>query len=237
MELGNFKVQGLAEVLPRLSDSDQRFARDLLDSYRRRGDLSDKQWDWVIKLTQRATEPLPPAVVESVGDFTGVISLFRKAKQHLKFPKITLRVGHQPLQLSLAGERSKYEGQVQVTDGRGYGNNVWFGRVDHDGNWTQSRSVTAQEVDAVGQFLRAFSQDPAAVAKQHGGRLRPHVREELRPGSRVEVSHLRPDRRSVAENHLGKYALHSAGRHLKFTYPVSANWPDLPLTRNPHRSP
>jgi hypothetical protein len=168
MELGNFKVQGLAEVLPRLSDSDQRFARDLLDSYRRRGDLSDKQWDWVIKLTQRATEPLPPAVVESVGDFTGVISLFRKAKQHLKFPKITLRVGHQPLQLSLAGERSKYEGQVQVTDGRGYGNNVWFGRVDHDGNWTQSRSVTAQEVDAVGQFLRAFSQDPAAVAKQHG---------------------------------------------------------------------
>jgi hypothetical protein len=162
-------VDQLVKALPLLSGGDQGFARDLVDHYMRRGALSDKQWFWVEKLTQRAADPQAQAPkTESVGDFSGVVSLFARAKQKLRFPKITLQVEHQPIQLSLAGARSKYEGQVQVTDGARYGENVWFGRVDTEGNWTQGRAVSDQDLEAVRHFLHAFSQDPAGTAKKHG---------------------------------------------------------------------
>lgn len=72
------------------------------------------------------------------------------------------------VQLAVAGERSKYAGDLQVTDGRPYGSNTYFGRVDKGGNWTQSRSLTEQDIAAVRQLLREFSENPAATAKRHG---------------------------------------------------------------------
>jgi hypothetical protein len=163
------RVASLTDALPRLSGGDQAFAVDLITSFSRRRSLSDKQWLWVDKLTQRATNPAAdqPAT-EAVGDFNGVMALFQRAKQKLRYPKIVLQIDHQPVHLSLAGPRSKHEGQVQVTDGGSYGNNVWFGRVDAAGNWTQSRSITEEDVRAVRRLLQEFSKDPAGVAKKHG---------------------------------------------------------------------
>jgi hypothetical protein len=169
MNATTLRVEALSDAIPRLSAGDQTFARDLLSSFNRKRELSDKQWLWVDKLTQRAADPQAQAPkTESVGDFSGVVKLFARAKQKLQFPKITLQVEHQPIQLSLAGSRSKYEGQVQVTDGGAYGSNVWFGRVDAAGNWTQGRAASEQDLETVSRFLRAFSQDPAGTAKKHG---------------------------------------------------------------------
>lgn len=168
MNLTNPRVAQLCNVIPQLSASDQSFARDLVANFDRRGDLSDKQWMWVDRLTERATNPAPAQRTESIGDFSGVAALFERAKQKLRYPKITLQVGPQPIQLSLAGSRSKYEGQVQVTDGGPFGANTYFGRVDQQGTWTQGRGATDQELDAVRDFLRAFSNDPAGTAKKHG---------------------------------------------------------------------
>jgi hypothetical protein len=162
------RIDTLRDALPRLAVADQSFARDLLANYGRHGALSDKQWLWVDKLAERAESPPAAPCTERVGDFSGVIGLFARARSKLQYPKITLQVGHQPIQLSLAGARSKYEGQVQVTDGRPFGQNVWFGRVDQAGTWTQGHTATEPENDAVREFLRAFSKDPAATAQEHG---------------------------------------------------------------------
>jgi hypothetical protein len=162
------RIDTLRDALPRLAVADQSFARDLLANYGRRGALSDKQWLWVDKLAERSMNPPAKPSTEAVGDFSGVIGLFAHARSKLQYPKITLQVGHQPIQLSLAGPRSKYEGQVQVTDGRPFGQNVWFGRVDQAGTWTQGRSATEVENDAVREFLHAFSKDPSGTAKKHG---------------------------------------------------------------------
>jgi hypothetical protein len=162
------RICALKQAIASLCTRDQSFARDLVKNYERRGMLSDAQWMWVGKLTERASQPASEPSVESVGDFSAVMRLFARAKAKLQYPKITLQLDHQPIQLSMAGARSKYEGQVQVTDGRPYGENVWYGRIDQAGTWTQGRSATESENEAVRDFLQAFSQDPAGTAKKHG---------------------------------------------------------------------
>jgi hypothetical protein len=168
MNEATMRIEALSDALVKLSPRDRTFGADLIEGFSRRKTLSDKQWYWVETLTTRATQPAPERKTESVGDFGGVIRLFERAKQKLKFPKITLQVGALPVQLSLAGQKSQHPGTVNVTDGGPYGANLWFGRVDQAGVWTQGLRATAQETESVRSFLQAFSKDPAGTAKQHG---------------------------------------------------------------------
>jgi hypothetical protein len=161
----------LAACIPNLGTRDRSFASDLCKQWNSRGRLSLKQLYWVDVLIQRATNPTAaPAAPErekvSVGSFAGVMQLFATAKQHLKYPKITLQVGDQPLQLSLCGAASKTPGQVNVSDGGRFGHNVWYGRVSQDGVFEKSDRARANP--AIERFLEEFSQAPAAVAKKYG---------------------------------------------------------------------
>lgn len=144
-------------------------AYSLVSQYIKKGQhdnsLSDKQWDFVSSLVKQATAPKPEMPKERVGDFSGVIELFTKAKGNLKYPKISLTTeSGGTVMLSLAGAKAKKPGTINVTDGKPFGENIWYGRVDSFGSWEKSHSAT----DEVGNLLKELSIDPAGFASNYG---------------------------------------------------------------------
>lgn len=147
--------------LARLSPRDQQFAQSLLSSRR----LSDKQLFWVGELTKRATQP-PPAKVKVAADLSPVLDLFRKAGQKLKHPAVVLSTPETgTVRLSVAGDRSKHPGTINVTTMGSFEDREWLGRVHLDGSYEPSRKAEAQ---AVGKLLSRFAASPAEVAAEHG---------------------------------------------------------------------
>ena len=71
---------------------------------------------------------------------------------------------HQAVVLNRAGDRSKYTGQIMVTDGRPFGVNKYFGRIDHSGVFHATDSATA----AISELLRRLGENPAEVASEYG---------------------------------------------------------------------
>lgn len=101
---------------------------------------------------------------EGLGDLEPVVRLLDRAASKLKWPKLRLKVDGQNVQLGRAGDRSRHPGAVNVTDGRGFENSTWFGRINRDGTFTASRK-TSPEVIAL---LTELARDPEAVATAYG---------------------------------------------------------------------
>jgi hypothetical protein len=150
--------------LHRLPFSDYDFAASLIAQGRRRG-LTEKQMVWVQKLARRATGQDPGPSVD-LGDMTGLIDLFAKASQHLKHPAIVIGSPVGELRITVAGERARCPGTVNVATSGRFGENTWFGRIDLEGVFTinQSAEVSVELIE----FLREFAADPAKVASAHG---------------------------------------------------------------------
>ena len=120
-------LKTLREGIASLAPGDQGFAASLIVQYDAKGELTEKQWYWIERLAADVgagdvpdfTQPAKEIV--HVGEFGGVIALFEKAKEYLKYPKITLALPDgSPLQLNLAGKGSKFPGTVGLTDGGSY---------------------------------------------------------------------------------------------------------------------
>lgn len=155
----------LAAVLPLLSAKDQEFAQSLLRSANGPRGASEKQIHWMKVLLDRANGTTAPEVTVSVD---GIISLLRTASKSLKFPKVRLATEDgQRVVLSLAGPKSRYTGDVMVTDGGPFGANVYFGRIGQDGTVVASGSMAAP----VMSLLQAFAADPAGVGALIGRRF------------------------------------------------------------------
>ncbi len=75
-----------------LSQSDRSFANGICEAQERYGSLTDGRRTWARKLIKRASEARNPAAGHSVGDLSGILALFDKARAHLKFPTIELSV-------------------------------------------------------------------------------------------------------------------------------------------------
>lgn len=157
----------LRNNLANLSFRDKDFATSLLSQFDRKGDLSDKQWPYVIKLAKAATgqEEKPKSV--EVGSMVALVNLFKRAKAHLKRPAIVLQnaaVGE--IRLSEAGQKARVPGSINVTTPGPYGERVWYGRVTVDGTFQQSPKVVAPT--ALVEALRLFAADPVGQAAKHG---------------------------------------------------------------------
>lgn len=159
----------LKEQLDKLPMKDQDFAASLLDQLERKGKLSDKQWFWVDTLAARITAgPLEPATQE-VGDFAGVVAFFAKAKQHLRYPRLRLQLPDcRPLALALAGPGSSRAGWINMTDGRPFGQNLFYGRVSPAGHWEMGHAIDEVVGDAVAELLHRLAADPEQVASSYG---------------------------------------------------------------------
>src|SRR5579863_9662777 len=108
--------------------------------------------DVSVPMVKHPTKPAQTSAVEMVrsltgGKFAGVFSLFEQAiNSKLKYPAIRLQTPDgQAVCLKRAGDKSKYTGQIMVTDGGPYGANVYFGRIDQTGTFhvsTNNRAVS-----------------------------------------------------------------------------------------------
>jgi hypothetical protein len=165
-------VTTLKTHLTNLPKGDQGFAADLLARFTKYGSLSEKQWHWVEKLSDAAeTAGVPDFTKETVtvGEFGGVIDLFKKAKQYIKYPKITLQLpSGQPLQLSLAGQNSKAPGTINLTDGGSFGYNKWYGRVTPEGTWDPGPKVDEALKNDLTSILAKLANAPARTAAAYG---------------------------------------------------------------------
>jgi len=154
----------LAEVCDVLRNLNNEFARSLVAACENVRGPSLKQAAWAHKMATEVITPRPPRV-ELDADLRPVVDMLQRAADAQKrAPNIVLERDGQRVQLRLAGERSSQPGAVNVTDGRPYGQNQWFGRINPDGRFTASRTCTP----VVRQLLLDLAADPAAVAGQHG---------------------------------------------------------------------
>jgi hypothetical protein len=155
------RAAALKALLPQLPAKDHEFAQSLIDSCAQYGSLTQGRLDWVEKLIDRAKNP--PAAPMAI-NVAGVRALFDQAAQALKWPKIRLEGDDgTPVVISIAGPKSKYSGQLMVTDGGQYPNNRWFGRVEGT-EFHASRDTSP----AVRALLSGLSDDPEAVIGGYG---------------------------------------------------------------------
>jgi hypothetical protein len=95
-----------------------------------------------------------------------LFAIMAKARESgIEFPKLRFEPQEgQRLVVSVAGASSKLPGTLNLTDGKPFGQNVWFGRVNLDGSIMQSKSWQPW----VGEILDGFAKDPAGFAGAYG---------------------------------------------------------------------
>lgn len=160
----------LKPLLHKLTMKDAAFAKDVMHSTEKYGHTTGRA-NALIKLLKiaKGEQKAPAPEQAKVGSFAGVYALFATAKEHLKFPKIRLQTPDgEPVVLALAGPQSKTPGLVNVTDGRGYPQNKWYGRVAPDGTWTKGGKVQPEEAATVHGLLTKLAEKPAQTAAEYG---------------------------------------------------------------------
>src|SRR6266436_111749 len=103
----------------------------------------------------------------AVNRFANLYAIFQYAvSQKLKYPKIRLHANNDTIVVKLAGSKSRYEGQLVVTNDAGFGSpsNRYFGRVDQQGAIIAGRDLTP----AVEHLLEEFAANPVEVAQRYG---------------------------------------------------------------------
>ena len=146
---------------------DREFAKDLISGkfgFDTRGYLSQKQMDWVGKISDRAIGVEPEQETTSVGNLEAFVKLFTDAKANLKFPKIIMESCDMPLKFTVAGDKAKFPGTINITDGGPWGENVWYGRVDAEGTWAPSTVTTNDQKTVIARVLQAFSHNAQKAA-------------------------------------------------------------------------
>lgn len=118
--------------------------------------------------TMEAKAPVEKVAAPKAPFLPTIPALLKTASAKLKHPKMTFQVEiggkTQQVRLHVAGPRSRYNGQVMVTDGGVFGSNVYFGRIEQDGTFRRAAACT----DTLETFLLAFNKAPAEVGAQYG---------------------------------------------------------------------
>lgn len=105
-----------------------------------------------------------PQIKEELGSFERVVELFESARRHSKYPKIRLQLDDGgKVVISVAGPNAAFPGTLNVSDGGGYGNSIFYGRVTKDGQYQ-----IKTERKGVKELLQKLSHDPLGVAKAYG---------------------------------------------------------------------
>lgn len=103
-----------------------------------------------------------PQAAQHVGDLSGIVAMFDRARRHLRYPAVVL----DGFRVNVAGERAREPGSLTITspDKGPDGRRAWLGRVTLAGQFEPSREAPAN----IGDKLRAFAADPAGIAAEYG---------------------------------------------------------------------
>jgi hypothetical protein len=140
-----------------------RFARDLAVRADHR-DLTAKQVAWVhilvVEHEEREARPAP-----ELPCLERIMKMMDAASEKMSYPKITLQTeSGRTVHLRRSGNRSATPGVIEITDGKAFGYDEWFGRISRDGKLRTSRRIP-EEVLAL---LLEFDRNPQASAEAYG---------------------------------------------------------------------
>lgn len=171
-------VAGTHALCSKVKQNTVDFLRSLLGAWKSYRGLSESQRFYlhrtIIIAMNDANRP-EPVKVELEGGHTKILSLFGNAsKSGLKHPKLRFDI---PIlgevRLSVAGERSRSPGAINVTDGGRFGENTWYGRVTLDGEFIINTRCTPEQSKIIASFMKLLAKNPAWVASvcgRHMGR-------------------------------------------------------------------
>lgn len=172
-----------ADAALTLGKSTEPFCLDLAAKFLRYG-WSDAQRFYAHKNanairfggTATVGTPRPPASVPSAvaaraarpaGPTPEAFAMFETALSNgLRHPRVTFVIEQTTFVLSLAGDRAKFPGTLNVTDNGRYPDNRFFGRVMRDGQFSPGRDVSPVAV----AFITRFIADPDAAVREYGRR-------------------------------------------------------------------
>lgn len=147
--------------------------KDQLKALGGKWDSMQKAWmvpDDVAEQAQKLVQPSKSLEVKAnVGDLSRIITMFDKAREHLKFPAIVMSVPAAGIsvRINVAGSGARFPGSLNVQSGENPGlggSRAWFGRVHKDGNY-EARGNAENEIT---ERLVAFAKDPLKIAAEHG---------------------------------------------------------------------
>jgi len=106
-------------------------------------------------------------------NLNGIVTMMEHAHSvhNVKFPTIRLPLamdGNHEIELKRAGAKSRYTGAVNITDGKPYGQNEWYGRISTEGKlqlstiWQEKHPNLCEMIICT---LHAFDEDPQTMAK------------------------------------------------------------------------
>jgi hypothetical protein len=122
--------------------------------------LSPARYYWIHRMASIGQKPAPVAVRSF--DMGKLLTMFKRAAVTLKRPAIVLDVDGSEVKVSLAGERSRYTGQIMVASAT-YGG-AYYGRIDTDGKFYEGRDKS----DKVVNLLCAMQDSPEKAAAEYG---------------------------------------------------------------------
>lgn len=142
------------------------FAASLITQYTTKRVLSSKQWAWVHKFAcdlangDKIVEYKPTTLQLPFIEILGAVA---------ENSKYVYRVRDVQIQLAIAGPNSKHRGSINVTDGQGYANGRWFGRIVKEEKL--ATFVPAKDCnEAVYNFVKIFGEDPITCVATYATR-------------------------------------------------------------------
>ena len=157
-------AQAIGKLAMQLIDGGSDFARDLVVKHNQYG-LSPKQWVWVhilaVEHEARAARTADAPV------FSQVLAFMQAAKANLKYPKVAFTTDDdQAVQLSVAGDKARAPGSVNITDGGPWEENEYFGKINTNGVADLRDSCP----DSVRQLIDDLNADAVGVIGERGRR-------------------------------------------------------------------
>jgi len=108
--------------------------------------------------------------------FTPVVDLMHRIRDSGNaWPKVKLAFNDNPLVFTVAGDRARAPGAINLTDGGSYGQNKWYGRINTDGRFTPAeaaRNLSAGDKAELWAILdRLRTGDAEQVFAEYGKRF------------------------------------------------------------------
>lgn len=157
------KINALTAAMPNLDARGKEFAGSLLQQFKMRGDLSEKQWPWVDKLLANKVKP---QAVRLEADLSGLHAIFDKAQESgLKWPALrAIATDAVNLDTDIV-VRYGTGGKLNITSTGSFENRTYYGNIV-DGVFNPS--MNANKLPKLVAELEAFAKSPLEGAKAFG---------------------------------------------------------------------
>jgi len=143
------------------------FAKSLLAGFSRYGQFTAKQLPHVERLLAEKVIVVVVADTPPAANYSKLISWFDYLTDNVAFPKLHLQLENKPFKIQRAGNGSKTPGALNLTDGKPFGENKWYGRVNRDG--TLFLANDGKHIAPIIEALLAeLNSDPKGVCAKYG---------------------------------------------------------------------